>query len=127
MITVSKEEDLVQALKQDVKKIELIGDFVPEIRRLKRLNEVMWCLCMSMLVLLVAVVLIIPVTDDQSKYIDIVTGTRLAAILGVAGACLAIRLAVSGSGIHVLKALRSFKERDAGKYSDKHRMILYRP
>jgi len=115
-MTVYNENELGRALRNEEDYIEIQGDFVSDIRKIKAINRVMWCLVLSVLALIIATLLLAPVTAGTAPIAaSLVAGTPAIGILGLSGCVTAIRIAVAGGGIHILKRLRRYRSKPMGK------------
>lgn len=122
-MTVYNENELGRAIQNEENYIEIQGGFVSDIRKIKALNRVMWCLVLSVLALIIATLLLAPVTAGTAPIAaSLVAGTPAVGMLGLSGCMTAIRIAVAGGGIHILKRLRGYQSKSMGK----DRMILFK-
>ena len=112
---VDNEEALGAALNDDEEEIELKGDLARRIKRICQMEQVVWSLCLLCLAVVVATLLMSPVSGGTSLALSLVAGTPAATAMGVSTAATAVLTAAAGGGIHVLKNLRKRTIKEMGE------------
>ena len=102
----NNEEDLGTALDEDVDEIELRGELARKIKKICQMEQIVWSLCLLCLAVVVATLLISPMSGGTSLALSLAAGTPAAVAMGVPTAATAVLTAAAGGGIHVLKKLR---------------------
>lgn len=106
---VENEHDLGEELNKGADHIRIEGDLAAKVRKMMKLNTILWSFCLASLSVTVIAVMHMPATAGTSGVVGIVAGTSAAAILGPELAVAAATIAVAGGGIHALRRLRRYR------------------
>lgn len=108
MITVDNEKDLGHALKNGEDTIEIEGDLIRKVFRIKATNKVAWAVAIGAIAVSVVAILAAPATFGISNSVHVLTAPIVITSLGVPATAAAISIAVAG-GVAVLNKLRKYK------------------
>lgn len=113
--------ELGEAVKREEPCIEMEGELAAQVKKLVRLNAILWAFCLATLSVAVVAVMQMPVTAGLSGIVSLAAGTSASAVIGVDAAVTAVTVAVAGGGIGTLSMLRGYRleEKKDGK------VILY--
>lgn len=111
-VAVKTEKDLGDAIKNGQDTIEIEGDLVKNVLKIKATGKVVWAVAVGTIG--VAVVAILypvpePTTQVVSKAFAATAGGAAVALLGAGTTATAISLAVATGGVGVLNKLRTYK------------------
>ena len=111
---VKTEEELVKAVNNNENYIEIEGDLSNKVFRIKAVGSVPWIVAIgSIVVATVAVISLPKISQPKAGFmasgIGAATAGGAVAILGLAATTSAIKIAVAGGAIGVLKKLRNYK------------------
>lgn len=109
MITVDNEKDLGHALKNGEDTIEIEGDLIRKVFRIKATNKVAWAVAIGAIAVSVVAILAAPATFGISNSVHVLTAPIVITSLGVPATAAAISIAVAGGGVAVLNKLRKYK------------------
>ncbi len=114
-------KDLGDAVRQREPYIKLEGELAAQVKKLVRLNAILWAFCLAALSVAVIAALQAPVTAGMSGIASLIAGTSASAVIGVDTAVTAVTIAVAGGGIGTLNMLRQYhlEEKEDGE------VILY--
>lgn len=114
-------KDLGDAIRQEEPHIELEGELAAQVKKLIRLNAVLWVFCLAALAVTVAAVMQMPTTAGLSGIAGLAAGSSASAVIGADTVVTAVTVAIAGGGIGTLNMLRRYRleERKDG------RIILY--
>ncbi len=106
--TVSTDEELAKAVKDDVDTIEIEGPLGKKTIRIKATGKIAWAVCFAALAIAVASILTAPTTSGTSTVAGVVVAPAVVSILGMPTTLTAISIAVAGGGIGILNKLRKY-------------------
>lgn len=111
---VKTEEELAKAVNNNENYIEIEGDLSNKVFRIKAFGSVPWIVAIgSIVVATVAVISLSKISQPKAGFmasgIGAATAGGAVAILGLAATTSAIKIAVAGGAIGVLKKLRNYK------------------
>lgn len=111
---VKTEEELAKAVNNNENYIEIEGDLSNKVFRIKAVGSVPWIVAIgSIVVATVAVISLPKISQPKAGFmasgIGAATAGGAVAILGLAATTSAIKIAVAGGAIGVLKKLRNYK------------------
>ena len=111
---VKTEEELAKAVNNNENYIEIEGDLSNKVFRIKAVGSVPWIVAIgSIVVATVAVISLSKISQPKAGFmasgIGAATAGGAVAILGLAATTSAIKIAVAGGAIGVLKKLRNYK------------------
>lgn len=106
---VYNEKEFGDAIRREEDYIELDGKLASHVKKLIKLNAVLWAFCLAALSVSIIAVIQMPVTAGMSGIVSTVSGTAAAAaVLGVDTAVAAVSIAIAGGGITTLYKLRKY-------------------
>lgn len=111
-MSIKTEEELAKAIKNDQDTIEIEGDLVNKVLKIKATGKAAWVIALGAIaVAFIGLTYPIPepATQTATKGFSAITVTGAATILGTGTAVTAVLIAVSAGGIGVLNKLRSYK------------------
>lgn len=118
MITVSNEKELGKALKDDVDTIEVEGDLVKKVIKIKATGKVAWGVCIACLTVAITAMIAKIVSAGFAAPITttaiMLTAPAAIATLGTSAALAAVGIGVAGGGVAVLNKLRDYKMEETG-------------
>lgn len=110
-------KDLGDAIRREEPHIELEGELAAQVKRLVRLNAVLWVFCLAALAVAVAAVMQMPATAGLSGIAGLAAGSSASAVIDVDTVVTAVTIAIAGGGIGTLNMLRRYRleERKDGR------------
>lgn len=105
---VYNEKEFGDAIRREEDYIELDGKLASHVKKLIKLNAVLWAFCLAALSVSIIAVIQMPVTAGMSGIVSTVSGTAAAAVLGMDTAVAAVSIAIVGGGISTLYKLRKY-------------------
>lgn len=108
------ESDLGEALKAGQDTIEIEGDLVKKVLRIKATGKAAWAVAIGAIAVAVAIAI---GTGGTATPASFVVGGAAVAVLGGSAAMSAVAIAVAAGGVGVLRSLRAYKvvEQSDGK------------
>lgn len=103
------ENDFGKKLNNNAEHIEIVGDLAERVKKMMKINSILWTFCLASLSVTIIAVMYMPATAGTSGIVGVVAGTSAAAILGPEVAVAAATIAIAGGGIHTLKKLRKYR------------------
>lgn len=101
-MTVNDGKDLGDAVRREEPYIEVEGELAAQVKKLVRLNAVLWAFCLAALSVAVVAAMQMPVTAGVSGIASLAAGTSASAVIGVDAVATAVTIAVAGGGIGTL-------------------------
>ncbi|MDR1770512.1 MAG: hypothetical protein LBS02_07740 [Hungatella sp.] len=108
-MTANNEKELGNAIRNDENTIEVKGDLARMIVRMRSMNLVLWCICLSLLALMVTAVLAAPGTLGMSGAAAMLAGTPVAGMMGTTTTISSVMIAVAGGGVGALNKIRDYR------------------
>lgn len=115
-------KELGKALKNNEPVIEIEGDLVNKVIRIKATEKGVWAVVIIAITICVASIATAPATGGVSTLSFVATAPAAVTAWGIPTTAAAVAIAVAGGGVAVLEKLRKYR---LEKISDK-KIILYR-
>lgn len=113
MSVATNEKELGEALKQNENCIEIEGDLLKKVVRIKATGKVAWAVAFGATAVAVTAVLFMPATGGGSAPVAAASGIiaipAAAAVLGPSVAAAAANIAVAAGGVAALNSLRTYR------------------
>jgi len=107
-------KELGDAVRHREPYIKLEGELAAQVKKLVRLNAILWAFCLAALSVAVIAAMQAPVTAGMSGIASLIAGTSASAVIGVDTAVTAVTIAVAGGGISTLSMLREYHLEEKG-------------
>lgn len=105
-MTISNEDDLGEALKKEQDTIEIEGDLIKKVLKIKATGSVAWAIAIGAIGVAVAVVIS---TGGTGAPVSGFVGVGAVTVLGWSTAVSAVSIAVAAGGVSALNKLRRYK------------------
>jgi len=106
IMSVTTEEELGEALKNDQDTIEIEGDLKKKVVRIKATGKVAWLIALAAIGIAVTILIS---TGGTGAPVSGLVGAGAVSVLGLPAAVSAVSIAVAAGGVGVLNTLREYK------------------
>lgn len=103
------EKDLGDALNKDQETIEIEGDLVKKVFRIKATGKLAWAVALGAIAVAGTAVLLAPTPEPTTKALGPIAGGAAIGILGISATTAAISISIATGGIGALRKLRAYK------------------